>query len=185
MPIPEERSIRIEKLKSLRQAGIDPYPSISNRTHTVAEVQHSFEALQSEQQPICLAGRLRLLRRHGGSTFARLEDQSGVLQLFFSRKILGDEAYERLKMIDVGDFIEANGRLFKTKTGEQTQEVLTYALLTKSLRPLPEKWHGLKNEEERYRHRYIDLIVNPEVKEFFRKRSAFIAELRHFLSQSV
>ncbi|MBI4122142.1 MAG: lysine--tRNA ligase [Parcubacteria group bacterium] len=179
--IHDERQTRIEKLAALRAKGVDPYPARANRTSTIGEALASFDAWSAEGKSVTLAGRIRLLRRHGGLTFARLEDESGDIQVMLSKKGLGEEAYELLKEADMADFIAATGKLIVSKTGEKTVEATTWTMLTKAILPLPEKWHGLKNEEERYRCRYVDLIVNPEVKNFFRLRSRFIASMRAFL----
>lgn len=179
----DERQVRIQKLSSLRTKGIDPYPARIDRTATVGEALQSFDAWSEKAQPVTLAGRIRLLRRHGGLSFARIEDESGMIQLMLSKQALGVDAYEQLKDVDVADFISASGTLIVSKTGEKTLEAATWTMISKALLPLPEKFHGLKNEEERYRHRYVDLIVNPDVKEFFRLRSRFIASMREFLTR--
>lgn len=178
--IHNEREVRIEKLKALRAQGVNPYPARVQRTHQVSDVLQNFEDLSAKGTTVCLAGRVRLLRRHGGLSFIRLEDETGTVQLLLSKKLLSN--YDKLALLDVGDFVSASGKMITSKTGEKTLEVSSYELISKSIRPLPEKWHGLKNEEERYRHRYLDLIVNPTVREFFRLRSTFIASMRRFMT---
>lgn len=179
--IHNERQVRIDKLNQLKDKKINPYPATVNKTHSVAEALAAFAKLAKAEKKVALCGRLRLLRRHGGSTFARLEDESGDIQLFFNKKILGDDQYEILKLIDVADFLSVEGILFTTKTEEKTLQVEGMEVISKAIRPLPSKWHGLKDDEYRYRHRYVDLIMNPEVKELFRLRSRFIREMRDFL----
>jgi lysyl-tRNA synthetase class 2 len=180
------RKIRIEKLRELVKKGINPYPSQAKKTHTCQEAVLDFEKLTKKERIITLAGRLKNIRLHGGSCFCHLGDESGKIQIYLKKDILNQELqavnYEFFKdLIDIGDFIEATGTLFKTKKGEKTLLVKEFKLLTKSLLPLPEKWHGLKEVEIRYRKRYLDLISNPKVKEIFQKRSLIIKTLREFL----
>lgn len=177
-----EEAVRLDKLASLQHAGIDPYPSASHRTHTIAGVIASFNELESSGESVTIAGRIRTLRRHGGSTFALFEDGSESIQLYFKKDEVGDEAYELLKTgIDAADFIQATGTLFHTHKGEQSILVKDYTLLTKTLLPLPEKWHGLSDTEVRYRQRYLDLLANKEVQQLFKTRAAIITRIRAFL----
>jgi lysyl-tRNA synthetase class 2 len=178
----ELKQARLEKLERIRNAGINPYPSKSERTLTVAEALRDFDVLSESKDIVTVAGRLRTLREHGALTFADLEDQSGRLQLFFQKDTLGDARYSFLKNVDMGDFIEAKGFLFTTNKGQKTLNAGEFKILTKSLLPLPEKWHGLTDEETRYRKRYLDLIMNEDVRELFRKRTAFIGSIREFLN---
>lgn len=180
--IHNEREVRVEKLRQMREQGINAYPARVKRSEEIGTVLANFETLAAAGTPVALCGRVRLLRRHGGLSFVRLQDESGTVQLLISKKTVQD--YDGLKWLDVGDFIEAEGKMITSKTGEKTLETTSFRLIAKALRPLPEKWHGLKNEEERYRHRYLDLIVNPEVREFFKLRSAFIASGRNFLTKA-
>lgn len=173
----ELRNQRIEKLKKLREMGIDPYPAVSNREQTNAE------ALKMLDKEVTVVGRLRALRGHGGSSFADLVDQTARIQLFFSKQEIGEEKYGFLKLLDLGDFIEVNGLVFKTQAGEVTIKVKDLRLLTKSIRPLPEKWHGLVDMETRLRKRYLDLIMNPEVREMFVKKAIFWQAARKFLKE--
>lgn len=177
----DERSARINKLTALRENGIDPYPSTSVRTKDIHSVLEDFSSLLDSETAISVAGRLRLLRRHGGSTFALLQDESGTIQLFFNKKIIGEDQYNLLKEIDVADFLSVTGIVFTTKTEEKTVQVQSFSLLSKALLPLPDKFHGLKDEEYRYRHRYVDLIVNEEVRDLFKLRSKFIHHLRNHM----
>jgi lysyl-tRNA synthetase class 2 len=130
-----------------------------------------------------VAGRIRGLRGHGGSIFADLVDESGKIQLFFSREIIGQEKYKVLDLLDLGDFLGATGEIFKTKAGEVTVKVTDFRILAKALRPLPEKWHGLVDIETRLRKRYVDLIMNPEVREMFVRKAKFWTAVRKYLTQ--
>ena len=174
---------RRTKLERIREKGIDPYPPRVRRSHTVAEAVLEFETGESERQ-ISLVGRLRSVRVMGKSTFAHIEDGSGRIQIYLRRDALGEEAYEFFKRdFDIGDFIGATGRLFRTRTGEITLQVEDFKMLAKSLHPLPEKWHGLKDVETRYRQRYLDLIANEEVRQVFVIRARIVSALRRFLDQ--
>lgn len=179
--IQELREVRLKKLEQLKQKGIDPYPAVSGRTHIAKEAMDNFEELSASGKEVVLAGRIRLLRAHGAISFMNIEDESGRLQLFFKKDILGEENYKNLELLDIGDFIEAKGKLFLTQKQEKTLEVSEYKILTKSIRPIPEDWFGLKDEEQRLRKRYLDLLANPEVKEMFYKKSIFWNSVRQFL----
>ena len=164
--IKSEREERINKLSELKKLGVDPYPAKTDRRSTIAEVLKKFDELSGSGGEISLAGRLRLLRGHGNLTFARLEDASGGIQIAFSKKDIGEKDYKLFtKMIDVGDFIQVSGRVFLTKTGEKTLKAEKWKLLSKAVNPLPDKWHGFKDEEERLRKRYLDILFNDEVRE--------------------
>ena len=182
--INELKQARLDKLKKIKKAGIDPYPAKCDRTHIIKQAFDNFDKFSKSEKEIVLAGRIRIIRAHGGLTFANLEDQSGQIQLFFKSDEIGKEKYETLKNLDVGDFIEVKGVLFTTKRGEQTLNVGGYKILTKSLLPLPEKWHGLQDEEIRYRKRYLDLIMNRDVKNLFIKRMEFINNIREYLNKN-
>lgn len=178
------RKNRLKKLKAIEKAGLLAYPGHTKRTHTIADALKNFSPLAQSKREIVLAGRIRSLREHGGSTFLHLDDGSAQIQAYFKKDRLGESGYKFfLDNFDIGDFIEVQGWLFKTKRGEKTIEVLDFKMLGKSLLPLPEKWHGLKDPEERFRKRYLDIIFNPEVKEKFKKRAAIIKELRSFLER--
>jgi lysyl-tRNA synthetase class 2 len=171
------RKSRLNKLEKIRKLGIDPYPARLQFSGRVS----AKKALKKLGKNVVVAGRLMAWREHGGSIFSDLEDDSGKVQLFFKKDILGKKKFEFLELLDVGDFIEAKGKVFKTVAGETTVEVKDYNLLTKSIRPLPSKWHGLKDVEERYRQRYVDLIMNPKVRQRFLVRTKVLTELRKFL----
>lgn len=182
--IDEIKKARLDKLEEIKKSDIDPYPSKSRRTHTAKQALDNFDDLSKSKKEISLAGRIRTIRTHGGLTFMNLEDQGGRIQLFFKRDEIGQEKYETLEVFDIGDFIQTEGILFATKRGEKTLNVRGYKILTKSLLPLPEKWHGLKDEEERYRKRYLDLIMNKDVKNLFLKRTEFVNNIREYLNEN-
>ena len=183
MPINNVKKNRLKKLEAIKKAGFNPYPIKTQRTHSIEQVLLNFERLQRAKTKLSLVGRIRAIREHGGSTFIHFEDGTSKIQAYFKQDKLGNKDYKFfLDNFDVGDFIEASGSLFKTKRGEKTIEVSNFKILAKSLLPLPEKWHGLKDVEERFRKRYLDLIMNPEVKEKFKLRSKIIEELRHILA---
>lgn len=171
-------SIRIKKLEGLRQAGIKPFGRRFEKTATLAELKAGFE----EGKPVKAAGRLISLREHGKSLFCDIKDQTEKLQLYLNKESSG-EAFGLKDYLDIGDIIGAEGKLFKTRTGEITVNVESLTVLAKSIRPLPEKWHGLKDIETRYRQRYLDLIANDEVKKVFFIRSRIIREMRRFFDE--
>jgi len=179
---------RLEKLGRIRRQGIDPYPHCYHRSHTVREAVTLFEHQETglgaiPSLELSLAGRIIASRFMGKIAFFDIRDGSGKVQLYFSRDLLGNEKYEFLRDLDIGDIIGAKGKLFRTKTGEVTLEATDFTLLSKSLQPLPEKWHGLVDVEKRYRQRYLDLISNEEVKSIFVLRSRIITALRSFLNE--
>jgi lysyl-tRNA synthetase class 2 len=162
------KQARLKKLENIRKAKVNPYPAKAKRTHTCQQVIDKFEQLMTEKKKMILVGRLRTIRQHGGSTFAHIEDGSAKLQIYLKRDELNEKKYKFfLDNFDIGDFIEAKGMLFLTKKGEKTLLVKDYRILAKSLVPLPEKWHGLKDVEERFRKRYLDLLMNKEVRNKF------------------
>lgn len=172
--------IRREKLSALREAGCDPFKLTKfDFTHTSAQIRDNFDSLENTDTAI--AGRIITRRIMGKASFATIQDGAGRIQVYFRRDDLGEEVYDFFKKLDIGDIIGVTGFIFKTKTGEISVHAKSLTLLTKSLLPLPEKFHGLTDTELRYRQRYVDLIVNPEVKETFIKRSAIIREIRAFL----
>ncbi len=181
--LPEEMVDRREKLERLRAAGIDPYSRGFKPTHTTVEARALLGEGDRTTEEVALAGRMMVKRLHGGSAFADLQDGAGRIQLFAGRDILGPAAFELFADLDPGDVIGVKGPMFRTRRGEPTVEVHSLQLLTKALRPLPEKWHGLKDIEIRYRQRYVDLIANPEVREVFRTRTRIITGLRTLLDE--
>ena len=179
------KKVRLEKLNNLQKAGINPYPAEVSRTHTNKEAFDNFTKLQKAKTKIILVGRIRSLREHGGSTFCHIEDGSAQIQIYFKKDKVGDKEYKTfLEDIDIGDFIEAKGILFLTKKGEKTLEVASWKILTKSLMSIPSEWYGLEDMEERYRKRYLDLILNKEIREKFVKRSEIISKIRKFLDEN-
>ena len=182
--INELRKIRLRKLETIRKALINPYPEKTRRTHKIEEALKSFSSLSRQKKEVVLAGRVKSLREHGGSTFSDIEDDKGKIQAFLRRDSLGERGYKFfLDNFDIGDFVELKGVLFKTKKGEKTIEVRDYKMLAKSLLPLPEKWHGFQDVEERFRKRYLDLMFNAQVRKKFEKRSQIVREIRDFLER--
>lgn len=172
---------RIKKLNNLYEMGINPYPyNYKDIIHT-KDICDNFEKLNAEKE-FELAGRVMLVRRMGNATFANIMDEKGNIQIFFSKKVIGAEDYKILKLIDVGDIIGVDGTVFKTQTGEITINVKKFELLSKSIRTLPEKYHGIQNADLRQRHRSLDMIMNVEVKERFIKRSKAITAIREYLN---
>jgi len=190
--INEIRKIRLKKLETIEKAGFLVYPMKTKRTHKIEEATGDFTNLSKTKKEIILAGRIRSLRIHGGATFFHIEDGSasspqdgtGKIQGLIRKNRVGEKAYKLfINNFDIGDFVELRGALFKTKKGEKTIEVSDFKILAKSLLPLPEKWHGFRDIEERFRKRYLDLIFNPEVKKKFELRSKIIQEIRKFLER--
>ncbi|MCX8126086.1 MAG: lysine--tRNA ligase [Dehalococcoidia bacterium] len=176
---------RLKKLERLRARGIDPYPYSFQRSHRINEALALFLGMEkgAGQLPsLKLAGRLMAMRSMGKASFGDINDGSAKVQLFFRKDKLG-ERYDVLDDLDLGDIIGASGKLFRTRTGEVTLEVEDFQVLAKSLRPLPEKWHGLVDTDIRYRRRYLDLIVNEDVRATFLKRSTIITAVRQFFNQ--
>ena len=174
---------RLDSLSRIRARGIDPYPHSYHPSHTIREAITLFEQQGASSQDISLAGRIMSKRSIGKMSFLDIRDSSGKMQLSLRYDLLGRERYEFLQDIDIGDIIGARGKLFRTKAGELTLEVSDFAMLCKSLRPLPEKWHGLADVEKRYRQRYLDLISNEESRSIFILRSKIITAIRSFLNK--
>ena len=176
---------REEKLAKLVEAGVDLFPHRAEKTHSVFEVVRDFAALKPEDLEakkieVIVPGRIMSVRKMGRATFATVSDSRARLQVYLREDRVGEKAYRIWALLDIGDIVNVRGTLFKTRTGELTVLVQAYALLAKCLHPLPEKWHGLQDVELRYRRRYLDLIMNPEVGEVFRLRGRMIAEIRRF-----
>ncbi len=180
----DEREIRLQRLQALREQGINPYPNAVERTHTIAEVLEHFDAWVGPESSYTLVGRIRLLREMGKAAFAKIEDGTASIQVYFRINDLGEEVYRSIKLLDLGDFVQVSGFLFVTRTGERTLHVKHYRILAKGIRPLPEKYHGLEDKEIRQRKRYLDLIANgEEVKQVFIIRSRTITAIRHYLDE--
>jgi len=177
--------VRREKLDKLKEKGINPFAYKFDRTHFSTEIIDSYKDLAEGSISDCevaAAGRIMTKRGHGKASFANIMDDSGKIQIYCRQDVLGDDKYDIYTHLDMGDFIGVKGKVFKTKTGEVTIRVTDFEVLTKSLHPLPEKWHGLVDKELRYRERYVDLIVNKEVRDIFVKRSKIIANIRNYLN---
>ena len=175
---------RLRKLALLRKAGVNPYPEKSQRTYQIKEVLAYFSKFEQEGKRVVLTGRLRQLRVHGRSAFANLQDESGTIQLFFDQRLLGKQNFSLFKKtVDLGDFLEVWGKVFKTKTGEKTLRGEKWQMLAKTLKPLPDKWYGFKNQELRFRRRYLDLLMNDETRQRFYQRSQILEALREFLKK--
>ena len=180
-------AVRKAKLDSMRAKGFDPYRADWNQTHTSKSAIESFddtiEEGQNTEHEVSVAGRVLVFRLMGKASFVKIQDRDGIIQLYVARDALPEGVYndDFKKNLDLGDIIGARGKLFKTKTGEVTVRVVEFKMLAKSLRPLPEKWHGLTNSEQIYRQRYLDLRVNQESRNRFKKRSAIVRQIREFL----
>lgn len=181
MSTSELRQVRLDKLEELRDTGIDPFGTRFERDSNAQQILDNFEAM--EGQKVRLAGRIISKRRHGKAGFANLRDISGDIQLYFRKDDIGESKYELFKKLDIGDILGIDGFVFRTQKGEISVHIENLTYLSKSLNPLPEKWHGLKDIEMRYRQRYVDLIVNPEVRSVFIKRSQIIKEIRKYLDE--
>lgn len=181
----KEEAVRQKKAQKLREQNIDPYPSKVESFQKIEHILTDFSELSKNKKNISLVGRLMSVRRHGGSTFAHVQDATGKIQIYIKKDVVGDKAYEQLKeYVDPGDFIHLSGSLFVTHQGEKSVLVKKFILLTKTIFPLPEKWHGLVDQEIRYRQRYLDLLANLEVVKIFKKRAAIIKTIRDFLNQN-
>ena len=180
MALDEIRNTKIKKVEELRKSGIDPYPATSSRTNSIKEAVDSYDEWKDKKE-ITLAGRIMARRKHGGSTFFDIDDGSGNIQAYIKEDVVGTDEYKHFQeSIDRGDFIELEGQLKDTKRQEKTIYVNKHRLLTKALLPLPEKWHGLQDTEERLRKRYLDFIFNPESREIIEKKALFWNAVREF-----
>lgn len=176
---------RLRKLKALRKKGMDPFPATTRRTHVISQALKYFVKLEKQKKKLILVGRVRALRTHGGLTFGNLEDESGVIQFLLKQDEVGKAKFAEFeKYFDIGDFFEAAGTLMKTKRGEKTLLVSEYRMLSKALRALPEKWHGLTDTETRLRKRYLDMIADPAVRELFRRKARFWQSMRGYLEKN-
>ncbi len=180
--IDEIRDIRIKKLELLKKAGINPYPADSHRELSLKEAIDNFDDLEKGGEVKWIAGRIMSLREQGAIIFITLYDGTANFQGLFKKDIIGEEKFNLWnEAIDIGDFVEIQGKFFITKRGEKTIEITDWNILSKSLRPLPEKWHGLQDVEERFRKRYLDILMNPELKKLFEKKAKFWDVIREFM----
>ena len=174
--------IRRDKLKELQEAGCDPFTQVKfERTNYTTDILEHFEEM--EGKTVRIAGRMMSKRIMGKASFSDMSDRYGRIQLYVKRDVIGTEAYQGYKKMDIGDIIGIEGEVFRTHKGEISVSVTELTLLAKSLHPLPEKWHGLKDTDTRYRQRYVDLIVNPEVRKTFENRSKIVREIRNFMDE--
>jgi lysyl-tRNA synthetase class 2 len=169
------KKIRLEKLQKLKEVGVNPYPAYYQKTHTIKD------ALESLGKNIKTAGRIFSFREHGNIAFADIRDETGKMQVFFQKKLIGNETFKKLKLFDIGDFIGVEGEVGKTVAGEISVIPIKVTLLSKSLQPLPNEWFGLKDTETRYRQRYLDILLNPQVRERFNTRSKVVSGVRAYL----
>lgn len=178
----EIRAERMRKLALLEEKGIDPYPNRSTRTHEIAVALKEFEAISADGSIITVSGRIRATRKHGGSAFIDLEDGSGRMQAFLKKDELGAEAFALFEdTVDTGDFIEVQGTLFRTKHGQESIQAASWRMLSKTLLPIPDEWFGLADEDDRFRKRYLDMLLDKQVLENAKKRSVFWNSFRSYL----
>jgi lysyl-tRNA synthetase class 2 len=177
----DQHAVRRQKLADLRAAGLDPFRANFATTHFSGDALKAYVEGQENTVQVSVAGRLVVIRDMGKSQFVKILDQQGQIQLYVKKDVVGDDAYAIFKKLDLGDIVGATGTLFKTKTGEITVRVDKYSLVSKALRPLPEKWHGLSDPEQVYRQRYLDVIVNPESRARLLLRSRVVSHIRRFL----
>ena len=183
MDINEQMQNRIEKMHKLEERGIRPFGHRFDWTHHTREIYDNVEKMEAEGTVVKAAGRVMAIRGHGKTSFIDLQDSTGKIQLYTRKDILGEENYSLIKLMDIGDIVGVTGTVFKTHMGEPSIRVENLEFLSKALKPLPEKWHGLTNVDLRYRQRYLDLIVNPEVRDVFIKRTQIIKSVREILDK--
>lgn len=179
--IADQHQVRIQKLQHLRESGTEPFAYRFHKTHSTRQLFDNFDAIAAAEEKVSIAGRLMTIRVMGKSVFAHLQDEFGQIQIYIKKDNVSEGDFKLFNKADIGDIFGVSGTLFVTHKGERSVAVKELVLLAKSLRPLPEKWHGLQDKETRYRRRYLDLIANPEVKDIFRKRSQVIRAVRDFL----
>lgn len=184
MSLEEIRNERIKKLEILKQKGIEPYPVSANRDFLIADVLKNFSKFAKKKKQSFLCGRVMAIREHGGSIFFDINDGSGQVQAYIKKDETGEEQFSLFRdAVDIGDFLEVKGLFFVTKKKEKTIKVFQWRMLAKSLRPLPSQWYGLKDVEERYRKRYLDMILNPGIKNTFIKRTEVMRVAREFFNK--
>ncbi len=177
----EQMQVRLDKMHKIEEKGWKPFGHRFEYTHCSGDVKEQFETLSEAETEVKLAGRVMAIRGHGKTCFMDMQDKDGRLQVYVRKDVLGEENYALIKMMDIGDTVGVTGTVFRTHMGEVSVKATALEMLSKALRPLPEKWHGLKDVETRYRQRYVDLIVNPEVRDTFVKRSQIIRSVRDVL----
>lgn len=179
----DQMQVRREKMQQFIDAGVYPFGQKFEWDHHAQDIKDNAETLEKDETFVKAAGRLMAIRRHGKTAFCVLRDITGEVQLYFRKDVLGEDSYALFKLLDLGDIVGVEGPVFTTHTGETTIRVEKWTLLSKSLRPLPEKFHGLTDKETRYRQRYLDLIVHPEVQDTFIKRSKIVKGIRKYLDE--
>jgi lysyl-tRNA synthetase class 2 len=178
----EIRAERMRKLKLLEEKGVNPYPNRTRRTHEIGNLLADFEVLEKKDEHVVVDGRIRAIRTHGGSSFVDIEDGTGRMQLFLKKDEVGEEAFELFQdAVDNGDFVEATGTLIRTRSGQESIQVIEWRMLAKSLLPVPDQWYGLSDEDERFRKRYLDMLLNEETAATVRRRSVFWNAFRTYL----
>jgi lysyl-tRNA synthetase, class II len=180
--IEELRQVKIQKLEQLKKSGVDPYPVDSHRTHHIGHAVASFDSLSADKTPVTFVGRIKSIRTHGKLAFFDLEDESGRIQLLLRQDGMGDH-FKLVELLDLGDFLEAQGVLELSKTGQKSLIVSAMRLLSKSLLPIPTEHFGIEDQEIRLRKRYLDLLLHPEVRELFRKKAVFWNTMRKYLEE--
>lgn len=179
--IDELRDVRINKLVKLQQLGVDPYPVATVRSHPVVEAIKNFQQLVENETLVILAGRIRSIRIHGKLIFGNLEDETGSIQFLLRQDAVSEKIFQQFNLLDIGDIVQMSGILNLSKTGEKTLQLSDFTLLTKSIRPIPQEYFGLKDLETKLRKRYLDLLTNAETRELFRKKAIFWQTVRNFL----
>ena len=179
--INEQMQVRIDKMHKIEEHGWKPFGHRFLFTHRAADIAAQFDELSEKETEVTMAGRVMAIRGHGKTCFMDMQDKTGRIQVYVRKDVIGEENYALIKLMDIGDTVGITGTAFRTHMGELSIKATSVEMLSKSLRPLPEKWHGLKDVETRYRQRYVDLIVNPEVRETFVKRSQIIKSVREVL----
>lgn len=184
MSLDDIRNERIKKLEILKEKGIDPYPASVNQDFLISEVLKDFSKLSKKKKPSYIVGRVMAIREHGGSLFFDINDGSALIQAYLKKDGIGADNFSLFKnTVDIGDFLELKGTFFITKKKEKSIKISQWRMSAKSLRPLPDKWHGLQDIEERFRKRYLDLLMGEGIKERFNLRSKIISEIRNFLDK--
>ena len=176
--------VRINKMHQIEEHGWKPFGHKFEVTNYSADINQNFEELAANETVVRVAGRIMAIRGHGKTCFMDMQDKDGRIQLYVRKDAIGEEKYALIKLLDIGDIIGVSGTVFRTHMGELSVKAVDVEILSKSLRPLPEKWHGLKDIDTRYRQRYVDLIVNPKVRRTFVLRSKIIKSLREILDDN-